>query len=120
MKVAEYRKLIKPRESDIQNECITYLESQDYYVQRLNAGGYKMAGGFVHGVKGGTPDIMAFKAAFATRTIHVAGEVDLVFIEVKVPGKLPTPLQVNKMVELIRHGARCLIARSVEELQEKL
>jgi hypothetical protein len=109
MNVKDYKKLVKPRESDIQNECIAYLESQNYYVQRLNAGGYKMGNGFVHGVKAGTPDIMAFK-----QTIY--GETDLIFVEVKRPGGTVTQLQKDKMKELKSYGARCMVAYSLEDL----
>jgi hypothetical protein len=121
MKVSEYKKLVKPRESDIQNECIAYLESRNYYVQRLNAGGYKMAGGFVHGVKGGTPDLMAFKCqdAFCNAPIGDC-DIDLVFVEVKRPGGIVSELQVPKIKELENYGARCLIVHSLEELGDLL
>jgi hypothetical protein len=119
MKIAEYRKLVKPRESDIQNECIAYLEKQGYYVQRLNAGGYKMGNAFVHGVKAGTPDIMAFKKYLSTDGVHKVQVpfIDLVFVEVKRPGGIVSKLQEVKMDELTQYGARCFVVYSVEELK---
>ena len=123
MKVSEYKKLVKPRESDIQNECIAYLESQGYYVQRLNAGGYKMAGGFVHGVKAGTPDIMCFKEGDcdpAELGNQYEVHAELIFIEVKRPGGKITLLQEKKIEELREYGARCMVVYSLEELQDYL
>ena len=121
MKVSEYKKLVKPREADIQHEIITYLESKGYYVQRLNAGGYKLGNGFVHGVKGGTPDLMAFKCQVDFCNAPIGDcDIDLVFVEVKRPGGIVSELQIQKIKELENYGARCIVAHSVAELEEKL
>ena len=121
MKIAEYKKLVKPREADIQHEIMAYLENDGYYVQRLNAGGYKLGKGFVHGVKGGTPDLMAFKCQddFCNAPIGDC-DIDLVFVEVKRPGGIVSELQIQKIKELENYGARCIVVHSVEELEEKL
>src|ERR1035437_2489510 len=120
MNVKDYKKLVKPRERDIQNECIAYLESKNYYVQRLNAGGYKMGNAFVHGVKAGTPDIMAFSGWQSAVFTEVVNLRDLLFIEVKRPGGIVSELQKKKMKELESYGARCMVVHSLEQLQEKL
>ena len=109
-------KLPPIREHQLQTLLINYLTGHGYYVQRLNAGKYPMGEGrnrrFVQGVAVGTPDIIAFK------DIH--GSVDLMFIEVKVPGNKPTLLQTIKMQELEEHGAKCYVIHSLEELEEKM
>jgi hypothetical protein len=48
----------------------------------------------------------------------VSGIAVLYFIEVKKPGKEPELAQVMKMNELEEKGAFCLVAHSVEEVQE--
>lgn len=91
-----------------------------YYCQRLNSGMIPMGEGrsrrMIRLVKSGTPDVMAFKH------YELDGEdfTKLLFIEVKRPGKKPTPLQTAKMEELEEYGARCIVAHSVEELQAQL
>lgn len=112
MKVSKYKKLVQPLEKDIQKECINYLESKGFYVQRLNSGGYKMAGGFVHGVKAGTPDIIAFKKVSPTYCYP-----KLLFIEVKRPKGILTDEQSAKIKELERYGAICFVIHSIEELK---
>ncbi len=72
--------------------------------------------------KAGTPDIMAFKMVSVTTMIRPEHQLTVeslrpLFIEVKRPGKKPTPLQQMKMEELESFGARCLVAHSVEEVE---
>jgi hypothetical protein len=112
MKVKDYKKLIQPLEKDIQKECINYLESQGYYVQRLNSGSFKTDTGFLRGVKAGTPDLMAFKKVSPTYYYP-----KLLFIEVKRPKGILTDLQKAKMKELERYGAICFVIHSLEELK---
>ncbi len=94
-----------------------------YYVQRLNSGMIPMGEGrsrrMIRLVKSGTPDIMAFRVVSPEGAPN-KGEIDLVFIEVKRPKKKPTPLQILKMEELKSFGARCIVAHSVEEVEEAL
>lgn len=101
-------KTLKLSEKEIQNMVISHLQIVGYYVQRLNAGGYKTQTGYVKGVAVGTPDIMAIK------------DGKCLFIEVKREGKDATVLQKLKMEELARYGAKCLVIHSLEELEKEL
>lgn len=110
MKVKEYKQLTQPLEKTIQTECINYLRAKGYYVQRMNSGGFKVAGAgrdyFITGNATGTPDIMAFKAG------------RIYFFEVKRPGKKATKIQMLKMQELEEYGAECHVIHSLDELQD--
>ena len=109
-KLGKY-KLVESEHS-IQNTIISYLWMRGYYVQRLNSGKIPMQS--LHGQRliqlmpPGTPDIMAFK------------KNELLFIEVKRPGKKPTYLQEEKMKELETYGARCFVATSLEDVEDYL
>jgi len=93
-------------ERAIQAACIEYLRYRGYYVLRLNAGALPNAQGRpVRMLPAGTPDVLAIKDGRA------------VFVEMKRPGKRPTALQAMTMDTLTQHGARCLVATSVEDLQ---
>lgn len=109
-------------ETQIQFTIIGYLQYKGYYVQRMNSGGIRdKRDRLVRMNRAGTPDIMAFKSAplsFDLQKNYAAPSVHLLFIEVKRPGNKPTALQNAVMAELEEHGARCLVAHSVEELEE--
>ena len=95
-------------ERAIQAACMEYLRLRGYYVLRLNSGALPNAHGRpVRMLPAGTPDVQALKA----------GQPPL-FVEVKRPGKRPTAIQEMTMDTLRRHGARCLVATSVEDLQQ--
>lgn len=108
---------LRESESQIQMAIMNYLEVRGYYVQRLNAGSYKTQTGYVKGVKTGTPDIFAFRNS-CKESQTGCGDVNLLFVEVKVPGNKPTVLQLMRMRELEEHGAQCVVASSVEDLHE--
>lgn len=76
-------------EQQIQSKIIKKLESQGYYVIKL-----------VQTNKPGIPDLIA-----------IPRDSNVEFIEVKRPGKKPSPLQVYRMKELKEHG----IKSSVQE-----
>jgi site-specific DNA-cytosine methylase len=127
MKLTEYKKLVKPSEHQIQTEIINFLRGQGYYVQRLNAGNYAVGEGrsrrMVHGVKAGTPDIMAFKKVEYTTDVWAGSQfkdTDLLFVEVKAGKNKPTALQTEIMKELEEYGARCIVAHSREEVEQLL
>ncbi len=117
---------IAPTEHQIQDGIIGYLRVKGYYVQRLNAGQYAVGEGrqrrHVIGVAAGTPDILAFKQEtekFRVDNIEAISQVvRLLFIEVKRPGKKPTALQKAKMEELTEHGAECVVATSIADLEK--
>lgn len=111
---------LKQSEHQIQTLLMNYLTAHNWHVTRLNSGKLPIGEGrsrrMVQLLPAGTPDLMAFKP-----DNHAESEgVKLVFIEVKVPGNKPTLLQKLKMEELEDHGARCIVAHSLEELQEQL
>lgn len=114
-------------EKHIQQQLIHYLKLKGYYVQRMNSGAM-----MAHSTKTGknyrvrmadvgTPDIMAFKRfEFEDGYGCATSDMNLLFIEVKQPGKKPTVLQSLKMKELESFGARCLVIHSIEELESQL
>lgn len=112
-------------EHKIQTEIIGYLRSLGYYVMRLNSGRFHIGEGrnrrYVMGHPAGTPDLMAFKKIGVNKQIYGLYEIiDMLFVEVKIPGASPSVLQEAKMEELTSYGARCIVAHSVTELQELL
>ena len=93
-------------ERAIQAACIEYLRYRGYYILRLNSGALPNAQGrSVRMLPAGTPDVLAIKDGRA------------LFVEMKRAGAKPTVLQAMTMDTLSRHGARCLVATSVEDLQ---
>ena len=89
-------------ESDIQRDIIKYLESQGYFVFRMNAGKVK------YNVKlsfPGTPDLLC-----------LTGEGKLLFIEVKMPGKKLSDIQSKMHLELKKRGYDVIVAYSLEEV----
>lgn len=118
---------MKQTENELQKAIIDYLTLKKYYVIRLNSGmmrgEYKGKTWVTKLAKKGTPDLMAFKLTdiFNLRTQQIEGEgVDLLFIEVKLPGKYATEDQNREMDEIRKHGARCFVIHSLAELQEIL
>lgn len=109
-------------EHQIQDQCIGYLRSKKWYVTRMNSGKYSVGEGrnrrFIMGHEAGTPDLMAFKEVMDHSVPNGIRRIELLFVEVKVLGNKPTPLQTAKMEELTEHGARCIIAHSLDELIE--
>ena len=108
-------------EHEIQTSIMHYLGYRGWYTQRMNSGAIRTErGGLVRMNKAGTPDILAFKpggcdpAEYGQDWVHA----ELLFIEVKRPGKKATPLQLATMRELTKYGARCIIATSVEDLEK--
>lgn len=102
-------------EHQIQTSIINYLKMKGYYVQRMNSGKYSVGEGrfkrFIQGADAGTPDIMSFK-----HSAYDDGISNLIFWEVKRPGKKATPIQTAKMQELEEHGALCFVVHSVDEV----
>jgi hypothetical protein len=114
-------KSIQPTEQQIQKTIMDYLKLRGYYVQRLNSGRmayeYKGRNSFINLNAAGTPDIMAFKEIVCLCVNHETNhDLKLYFIEVKRPGKKATPLQIEKMKELEKYGARCIVATCIEDL----
>lgn len=109
---------VKPTETQIMNAIIGLLRYRGFYVQRMNSGALRdKRNRLIRMNRAGTPDVMAFKGGCVH---HFEDHVHLLFIEVKVPGNKPTPLQAEVMKELEEHGARCLVAHSVEEVEEAI
>ena len=113
---------IKPTEHQIQTQIINFLKYKGWFVMRLNSGKISVGEGrsrrMIQLAEVGTPDLMAFREVWFENRMYRATE--LFFIEVKRPGKLPTLHQKVKMQELEEHGARCIVAHSVEEVEEAI
>jgi hypothetical protein len=121
------KKLPGPTEHQIQTQIINFLQHKGYYVQRMNSGALRdRRNHLIRLNRAGTPDVMAFKR-LDPRVVGQAGrlratepKLDLLFVEVKRPGNPPTETQIRVMKELEEHGARCLVAHSVEEVEEAI
>lgn len=111
-------------EHQLQTLLMNYLQAKGWYTMRLNSGKFAVGEGasrrFINGQEAGTPDLMAFKDVEYNCGKDKHAQTDLVFIEVKTPKNKPTDIQERKMHELEEHGARCIVAHSLEELEEQL
>lgn len=115
---------IIPTEHQIQTLLKNYLTAKGWYCMRLNSGRIPMADHrgkqrMIWMGEKGTPDLMAFRRIWLGDVfLHARpGVADLLFIEVKRPGKKPTFNQVQKMKELEEKGARCIVATGIEDLE---
>jgi len=91
-------------ESEIQKQIIKYLELQGYLVFRMNAGKTRYN---VRLAPPGTPDLLC-----------IMDNGKSLWIEVKQPGKKPTPVQVEFHKKLIASGHRVIVACSVEDIKK--
>lgn len=102
-------------EKGIQTACMNRLKGLGWTVIRTNSGKIAVSGktGTRHIMlqDPGTPDTLNYK-------LRPSGMV-VWWIEYKVPGKKPTWLQEQKMIELKQSGARVSIIHSEEELIEQ-
>ena len=124
----------KPRQLEIKETPLSaqfaqYLNTQKVYHDRLNSGKvnvvkkyfcrktnqWKEFSNWLHLCQIGTPDRFAILPPELDPD-GVGGKI--LFIEVKVKGKNPTPEQVAKHEELRAVGAIVLVVRSLEELIE--
>lgn len=104
---------LQATEAEIQRSIIQYLTMKNWYVLRLNSGMQVItqpgqARRAIHSTAAGTPDLLALRHDHAP-----------LFIEVKRPGKKATPVQQVMMGVLIDHGATCMVATSVEDVQDE-
>lgn len=80
----------------------------------MNAGRFSVGEGrsrrFIRGHEAGTPDLQAFREG--------KSGLELYFLEIKRPGKKPTPVQEQEMENLEHHGAICFVIHSLDELEE--
>jgi len=77
-------------EQQIQTKIIKNLEAKGYYVIKL-----------IQTNKPGIPDLIA-----------IPRDSDVEFIEVKRPGKKPSPLQIYRMKELNEYGIKSSVQES--------
>lgn len=104
MRTINWTKKNNTPEKLIEHQIEQYLRMKGFYVQKMQAGSMFVEGRRIKMAEAGTPDILAVKDGKVT------------FIEVKAPkGKL-TLLQEEKMKELEEYGAKCFVARSVEDV----
>ena len=96
------------KETPLSAMIADYLNNRSVYNDRLNCGRVETKdGNFFYGCKTGTPD----------RFCIIRGQI--VFIEVKMFGKKPTPEQQIKHDELRTSGAIVLVCDSFEEFTGK-
>lgn len=126
MKNREELTHLLPTEHQIQTLIKNYLTAKGWFCMRLNSGRIPMTD--YNGRKrmiwmgeAGTPDLMAFRKIWLGDVFLNArpGVTDLLFIEVKRPGKKPTFNQEQMMKLLEEKGARGLVIHSLEELQKE-
>lgn len=86
-----------PLEKTITNAIMKTAKSEGWWVMKVHGGAYQMSG---------IPDILAIKAGRA------------VFLEVKQPGKAPTPLQEQRMHEIRTVGGA--VAETVTSKHEAM
>lgn len=101
---------IKPLEKDIQRAILEYLQLKKYFCWRNNSGGFvdKRDHYYQFGKKG-SGDILGL-----TR------EGKFFTIEVKVPGKKPTPEQTEFMNNVIVNNGIAILAHSLEDVEKVL
>lgn len=100
---------MKIPESAIQSHIMQYMTKKGWYVQRQNSGMVKSErGGMVRLAPVGTPDLLCIK------------DGRILFIEVKNEKGKVTELQQQKMEELRGYGAECIVARSIEDVENYL
>ena len=80
-------------EQQIQSALMAKLRASGWYVNKL-----------IMTSLVGVPDLIA----------HKDGQT--IYIEVKRPGKVPTDLQVHRMMELGKYGIRCMVLSDEKEL----
>jgi hypothetical protein len=81
------------REQAVQTKLIKGLESRGYYVIKL-----------IKTNKNGIPDLLA-----------IPRNSDVIFIEVKAPGREADPLQLFRIKELKEHGIKAIVSDGTGE-----
>lgn len=93
MKLEEYKKQIAPEsETDINRQCVKYVEGLGFDAYRMNAGRVKVKGGYFYGAKKSTPDYFFSIYGF------------VVWFEGKKTGKTANTEQVKRHKELRAKG----------------
>jgi len=93
-------------ESTIQKSIIEYLRLLGYKVHRMNSGGKRVPGGYIHLCESGTPDVL------------ILGKNNFIlWIEFKQPGKEPTEIQEQRIAEYRAMGHTVLVAHSLHEVK---
>ena len=86
-----------PLESSIVASIVRVAKKCGWWTMKIHGGPYQLAG---------VPDLLCLKSGTA------------VFLEVKQPGKKPTPIQVRRMEEIeAQGGAACHVVTSAEQAQ---
>jgi hypothetical protein len=89
-----------PLESSIVASIVRVAKQADWWTMKIHGGPYQLAG---------VPDLLCIKQGRA------------VFLEVKQPGKKPTPIQVRRMNEIeTKGGASCHVVTSAEQARDIL
>lgn len=108
-------------EKEIQQSVIQYLTLKGWKCLRLNSGAIHLKTGlnnsrWIKMSEAGTPDVYCMRPAiWKGQKIPFT---ETYFLEIKRPGKKPTKIQMEKMEELRRYGATCLVVHDLDELRE--
>ena len=96
-------------EHQIQNAIYGYLAALGWLVWRNNSGRIPTPSGHMITMgRPGLPDLFAIKDGI------------LLGVEVKRPGKKPTDIQNYMLEDLRKHGARTVVATSIEDVQKAI
>ena len=87
-------------EKDIVNAILKVLRIRGYWAEKIHGGPYQRMG---------TPDIIA-----------CSPQGQFIGIEVKRPGKEPTPVQLRVIAEIREAGGIAFVATSVEDVRKEL
>jgi hypothetical protein len=99
--VADRRK----EETKLQRAIIDAIELQGAYVERINSGKVKVRGGWMHGLKEGSPDLRGY----------IAPTGRAYYLEVKLPGEKPKPEQLAWKATHEKRGALHAFVTSVPD-----
>lgn len=109
-------KPLEPSEANVSKSIERFLNSQKIYNDRLNSGKVEVRKKYL------CRKTNSWKEFFNWLTLCKAGTPDrfaivnskIIFIEVKMKGKKPTPEQLAKHKELESHGAVVIVADSID------
>lgn len=104
---------LKITEKDIQRTIMDYLQVKGYFFFRNNTGAMS---GFHNGKKW----FMHFGAVGSGDILGMTKEGRFFSIEVKMPGKYPTPAQKEWIERVTASGGISFIARSLEDVEKVL
>lgn len=101
------------KEKDIQRAILEYLQIKGYFCWRNNSGAMS---GFHNGKKW----FMHFGAVGSGDILGMTKEGRFFSIEVKQPGRYPTPAQKEWIARVVENGGISFVARSLDDVTKVL